>query len=566
MSGLTKDQREELLTWRRARRYGVRPAMIAEATARRLAGDWFGACAAARIEVSPDVARVYRHGFAEEFLAAERWADTYEESLAGVRARIPARPDWAAARRLGAVDEDYVPPPDGNAGDRSVQGWTGVESAALLRADLRALVPDLLRWHLPHDMGHPSIGWSEFSRRSVVTLTEYGHRGDYLRLVVRLPADRLRFLEQASWQVDLTRLPRLELVRDSRATPDHMPRLAREFWHNGHTDGLRLWCGDAERTAFFRRDGSRSGPVTGPVQPGSAAELEVAVERWERGEPAEALAPYGVDAVDIKPHWNGFPVAPHRIGPPMRELREVDWAVLRYGAGGLGIQVLVADGRVTMGARGERGSHVQLPDSEWRRLPDWDLLRHGLVEPDELHPLVRRALLPDAPERPQWTMPDPEPAAVQVPCSGGSHRIEPAGGTLRLADHTAEELAREATLVALGAAAQGCLSVRQAWYSGTGALPGPLWTVREHLFLRMFHGDAAGVRALLDAGWDPLARAPGGLTLLHLLPHLDDHDLLPRLLDAGLDVHARDDAGYTALETAEAFRCERLADALRAAG
>ncbi|MEU4114242.1 hypothetical protein AB0F71_07095 [Kitasatospora sp. NPDC028055] len=73
--------------WRRVREYAVPPSMIETATARRLAGDWAGACAAANVEVDfrlRDVAHAHGHALAER-----------------------------------------------------------------VREDLRRLAPDLLRWHLP---------------------------------------------------------------------------------------------------------------------------------------------------------------------------------------------------------------------------------------------------------------------------------------------------------------------------------------------------------------------------------------------------------------------------------
>ena len=72
-----------LLCWRRVREFAVPPSMIDKATARREAGDWAGACAAARVDVDLDPR---------------------------------------------AVPRDIAP---------------------RLRDDLRHLVPDLLRWHLP---------------------------------------------------------------------------------------------------------------------------------------------------------------------------------------------------------------------------------------------------------------------------------------------------------------------------------------------------------------------------------------------------------------------------------
>ncbi|MFD6291883.1 hypothetical protein [Streptomyces sp. NPDC060205] len=76
-----------LLMWRRVREYAVPPSMIENATARRAAGDWAGACAAARVHVDLDL--------------------------------------------------------------RAVRRRHGTQVVTRLRKDLRRLAPDLLRWHLP---------------------------------------------------------------------------------------------------------------------------------------------------------------------------------------------------------------------------------------------------------------------------------------------------------------------------------------------------------------------------------------------------------------------------------
>ena len=77
----------DLTGWRTARRYGVPAAMVSEATRRRQAGDWAGACAAAHVDVLFD---------------------------------------------LSELRNSY-----------------GDELALLLEEDLHHLVPDLVRWHLP---------------------------------------------------------------------------------------------------------------------------------------------------------------------------------------------------------------------------------------------------------------------------------------------------------------------------------------------------------------------------------------------------------------------------------
>ncbi|MDX3126561.1 hypothetical protein PV414_34770, partial [Streptomyces scabiei] len=76
-----------LSLWLRVREFAVPPSMVETATARRSVGDWAGACAAAGVDVDLDL--------------------------------------------------------------RSVARTYGRELLARIRADLRHLAPDLLRWHMP---------------------------------------------------------------------------------------------------------------------------------------------------------------------------------------------------------------------------------------------------------------------------------------------------------------------------------------------------------------------------------------------------------------------------------
>src|SRR5262245_35112694 len=85
----------------RQRRFAVPASMVEQATERRRAGDWLGACAAARIAVDIDLD--------------------------------------AAARRYGA------------------------EVAAAVEDDLRHLVPDLVRWHMATEHGFTPWGWYDNS-------------------------------------------------------------------------------------------------------------------------------------------------------------------------------------------------------------------------------------------------------------------------------------------------------------------------------------------------------------------------------------------------------------------
>ncbi|WP_433058643.1 hypothetical protein [Dactylosporangium sp. CS-033363] len=107
-----------LHVWRLVRAFAVPPPMIETSTARRTAGDWAGACAAAHVDVDLNLRR----------LARQR----------------------------------------------------GPDLAARVRADLRHLAPDLLRWHLPR------IGPDGLLRPGLtVALARY--EGADLTLVARTP-------------------------------------------------------------------------------------------------------------------------------------------------------------------------------------------------------------------------------------------------------------------------------------------------------------------------------------------------------------------------------------------
>jgi ankyrin repeat protein len=116
--------------------------------------------------------------------------------------------------------------------------------------------------------------------------------------------------------------------------------------------------------------------------------------------------------------------------------------------------------------------------------------------------------------------------------------------------HAPEEDRREQALRALGGEISGCYAVRERWRTGQGRLPRELRRQRGELFLRARHGDTPGVLRLLDAGMDPHARDGEGRTLLHLLHAMDHRLILARLLAAGLDVDARDRSDRTPLSTA----------------
>jgi hypothetical protein len=175
MHHLTANDRSRLTFWSHVRAFAVPTSMIESATARRAVGDWSGACAAARVDVDLNL--------------------------------------------------------------RAVRRTHGSECAATLRADLRQLVPDLLRWHFPRispdGLVRPGL---------TVSLARYGS----LHLVARTPpawADAGQRISLALWD------PASPLA-GARGHPH--PHPSRRFRLDLHR---HLW--DARRTAELReRSGS----------------------------------------------------------------------------------------------------------------------------------------------------------------------------------------------------------------------------------------------------------------------------------------------------------------------
>ncbi|MFD0683356.1 ankyrin repeat domain-containing protein [Actinomadura fibrosa] len=521
MSGSPPAQRlrTDLAMWRRARRYAVPRRMIERAAERRLAGDWRGACAAANVDVAFDL-----DGVADEF---------------------------------------------------------GAEAAARLSDDLRHFAPDLLRWHLPRVGG----GRTTIATSLVLVLARYepaGPGGRPLVLNVRTPE-----LVTGSQRLTLALSRRL---RDPRLSPRDWTA-SRHLFDARHSADLLRHTGGTDRPPFFHPDGT---PLTGGELPASApssasqsALTEWAVLLLERGDLVGAFAAVGLDLrlVDDpkRPWWLRAPddvIANLPVSPVLLAREVARHAAARPETG---VVRIAADPRssvrITVGGEGrgrplaevdgERGHDAPplLDEHRWRRLPDLDLLRAGLVTPEELHPLVRSALFParpgaDGPVGPPEGAP---PGPVRVRCLGEWHEVRSAGGRLRT-PHTARERERENAMRALGGAVTGCFAVEHAWRTAAGRLPRALREQRSDLFERAQHGDTEGVLRLLDAGMDPRVRDGRRRTLLHCLHTLDHEVLLPRLLDAGLDLEDRDHHERTPLHVAvgdhgTAALCRALVDA-----
>ncbi|GAA2764228.1 hypothetical protein GCM10010103_32690 [Streptomyces paradoxus] len=377
--------------WPRVREFAVPPSMIETATARRRAGDWAGACAAANFDVD-------------------------------LQLRL-------LARRHGR------------------------EFAARLRADLRHLAPDLLRWHMPR------IAPDGLLRPGLtITLARYGATGPgALHLVVRTPP---------AW-ADAGQRISLDLWDASRAREAHRhhphPRPSRRFRLDLHR---HLW--DARRAGELRArsgEGGADPDTPGPLPPGQRC----AVDRWA----AEA-------EILLRAERRSGGKVSVRLGARHRVVLDVsdggERAAMSY-------------------ARAPDASLPVLPDAATWVLPDLELLRAGAIDAGRLHPLVAAALgaertaTPGVPERAG------DPRVVE--CRGARHRIGLVDGALAALDHDPAEIRREELLAAFGGPPLPCLRAVDEAHRRPDCLPG----VRE----RLHHGDTAGALAAVESLLGPEA-------------------------------------------------------------
>ncbi|MET7271297.1 hypothetical protein ABZS59_08920 [Streptomyces flaveolus] len=393
-----------LLMWQRVREYAVPPSMIETATARRAVGDWAGACAAARIDVDLDL--------------------------------------------------------------RAVRDRHGTDLAHRLRADLRRLAPDLLRWHMPRIApdGRLRPGLTLSLARYLGSGTTTPH------LVVRTPparADAGQRMSLALW--DGSGGDRFG--HHPHPHPDRRFRLDlhRHLWDAGRSGELARRCGAAGEPS-----GGPGGPPVHELPDGPWA-----VGRW--ASEAEYLL-----RAEGRPR-GAFTV---RLGPRSRAV----------------LQLVAPDdshaptSRPLPGAlpAQEIAALPVLPEAAARVLPDLELLRAGLVAAGRLHPLVAAALTghvsPSVPTGSGTSAGglvhrsgDPH----RVECRGEIHRIALRDGVVTAIDHDAGQVRREELLVALGGPPLPCLRAIDAVHRSPEALP----AVRE----RLAHGDAVGALAVVEA-------------------------------------------------------------------
>ncbi|WP_457028496.1 hypothetical protein [Kitasatospora sp. P5_F3] len=397
--------------WLRVREFAVPASMIETATARRRAGDWAGACAAA------------------------------------------------------GVDIDF--------GLRHLSRTHGQELVARVRADLRHLAPDLLRWHLPR------IAPDGLLRPGLtIELARYGTSGcdgdRPVQLVARTPpawADAGQRISLALWDGSQS---------EAAAWGPPHPRPHRRFRLDLHR---HLW--DARRADELGvRSGAEGRPadlpdLTGLVPPG----YRCAVDRWA----AEAA---------ILLHAEGRTAGAVGVRLSARHRLVLELAADRDGPGPPALQIA--------SAALDRGAHPLpvLPDAATWVLPDLDLLRAGLIEADRLHPLVASALVPDHSPTGPSHRPDLAGQPQLVECRGARHRIGLVDGVLAALDHDPAEIRREELLAALSGTPLPCLQAIDVAHRHPDCLVG----VRE----RLDHGDTAGALAVVEGLLGPEALLRSG--------------------------------------------------------
>ncbi|MEU4319403.1 hypothetical protein AB0F85_09655 [Nocardia fluminea] len=410
--------------------------MIEAATARRLVGDWSGACAAANVDLEMDLRALARtHG-------------------RGLAARV--------------------------------------------RADLRYLAPDLLRWHLPRiapdGLVRPGLTMvlARYDPGAIADLDSAEDHGmqcggaDSVYLVVRTPPA----WAAAGQRISLALWDKASPVPSARLHPHPRPNsryrldLHRHLWDSRRVGELRIRSG-AERFAVPNQTQGDE-PGSGSPGPAPAFGLPDSGQRTDRPDfgPAGSV-PQGCD-VD---RWAD------------------EAAILLRAEGSRSGLVLVRCGarkRVVLDVRADhppvvRISHEHprggisalpvLPDAATWVLPDLALLRAGAVTADRLHPLVASALGCEG--LPSETSENTVDGHRIVECRGVRHRIGLVNGVLTALDHDPTEIRREELLVALTGTPMPCLqaidrSLRE---------PDSLVAVCD----RLNHGDIDGALTIVEA-------------------------------------------------------------------
>ncbi len=510
--------------WLVARRYGVPARMVADATRARLAGDWLGACAAARFD-----------------------------------------PRFT----LGGVTDQF-----------------GAEIAAQVTADLTHLVPDLVRWHLPRRVWGGS-GLLEPDMSAILSIYGDLDANEQVALVVSTPdivsrpqrlALHVTQLRDGEPQIAGRWADRWDGARHLWHS-GHCGRLRAWVGGDGRTpfhspDGRLL---SAEEL-----------PTAPPNGDDLATLTEWTSLLWDQDRAADAWAAAGVTADFVlpeeaaqnfgwnrhgKPSWNGEHFAEHDLLSSPTVLARILTGELDPGTTS-GRRLVPNEGVVILNTASGRFagtpefavsrvgglSGVRFVDADgqhwvqpWtRRSVDLDLLRFNLLTPRQLHPLVRSALFGENAQDDDYRpIDDREQVRTSFPvrCRGQWHQVGWRDGALEPLSHSPDEAEREEVVRSLGGAVPRCFAVTYAWAGREpGRIPRGLGRLRTELLRAVVHGDADEVDRILRTGVHPVGiRDRGGRTLLHMAAYIDDPDFAARMIAAGLTIDAVDSQSRTPL-------------------
>jgi ankyrin repeat protein len=499
-----------LVGWQTARRYGVPAAMVAEATARRLAGDWPAAVAAARFE-----ARVQLESIVDEFgyeVGARVEDDLHHlaPDLArwhllqrGTADSGPLEPD------LTVVLAQYGPrvPREGRVGAPCLWLRTG----AHLERPQRPVL---------------GFGWIDTDSRKVEAWSDLRHqwdarRTDELRHEIA-GGDRIPFYHRDGLPLTDAELVAALVAGDPVA----------------HTEQVMVLQDGGDLEAAWAASGV---PATFP--PDMYGRPGWQLRRWSSG---EVVARVPALAAHARRYFaEADPSYRQADGSVRLTLQPPAW-VYRPACVALTVTESTMEAQIVPDATAPFA-----PRGWWQRPSELELLRLGRIMADALHPLVRRAYFPDERHpgeyRPQ-TRP-PSVGGVAVRCRGAWHHVGWRHGRVEPFDHTAEEAQRERVMRSLGGEVPRCFTVTDSWRGDVETrLPRHLRELRQHALMAISHGDVHELRRLLDLGVDPAGiRDRWGRRPLHLLAHLDAPDLVPVLVAAGLNVNERDRKDRTPL-------------------